>query len=69
MFGRSDYLSVPTCLDLKFLSSVRAPFLCPGLNPYRAPVAATVKRSAQPRGATRSRLFAASMASTASTGP
>ena len=31
--------------------------------------AAAVKGSAQPRGATRSRLFVASMASTASTGP
>ena len=52
-----------------FLSSVGAPFLRPGLHSHRAPRAAAVKGSAQPRGATRSRLFAASMASTASTGP
>src|SRR5271169_4311035 len=40
-----------------FLSSVGAPFLRPGLQSHRAPVAAAVKGSAQPRGATRSRLF------------
>ena len=47
-----------------FLSSVGAPFLRPGLQSHRAPVAAAVKGSAQPRGATRSRIFAESMAST-----
>ena len=50
--------------DLMFLSSVGAPFLRPGLQSHRAPVAAAVKGSAQPRGATRSRIFAESMAST-----
>jgi len=54
---------------LMFLSSVGVPFLRPGLQSHRALVAAAVKGSAQPRGATRSRLFAASMESTASTGP
>ena len=66
MLGRGDHPSVPTIV---FLCSVGAPFLRPGLNSYRVPVAAAVQGSAQPRGATRSRLFAASMASTASTGP
>ena len=47
-----------------FLSSVGAPFLRPGLQSHRAPVTAAVKGSAQPRGATRSRIFAESMAST-----
>ena len=65
---RSDHpspdLRWPSCL-----SSVEAPFLRPGLQSDRALVAAAVKRSAQPRGATHSRLFAASLASTASTGP
>src|ERR1700730_15245937 len=56
-------------LTVMFLSSVGAPFLRPGLRFHRAPCAAAVKGSAQPRGATRSRLFVASMASTASTGP
>src|SRR5271170_392096 len=68
MFDRSDHPSVPTSAFM-FLSSVGAPFLRPGLQSHRAPVAAAVKGSAQPRGATRSRLFAASMASKASTGP
>ena len=54
-------LSSLTCM---FLSSVGAPFLRPGLQSHRAPVATAVKGSAQPRGATRSRIFAESMAST-----
>jgi hypothetical protein len=66
MLGRDDRPSVPT---LVFLGSVGAPFLRPGLHAYRVPVAAAVEGSAEPRGATHSRLFAASMASTASTGP
>ena len=73
--ARTSHPAVITpCPDLPsstvmFLSSVGAPFLRPGLHSHRAPRAAAVKGSAQPRGATRSRLFAASMASTASTGP
>jgi hypothetical protein len=39
----------------KFLSSVGALFLRPGLHHHRAPRGAAVKGSAQPRGATRSR--------------
>ena len=60
--------AITACPDLPsstcmFLSSVGAPFLRPGLQSYRAPVATAVKGSAQPGGATRSRLFAGSMAS------
>ena len=61
--------AITPCPDLPsstfmFLSSVGAPFLRPGPQSQRAPVATAVKGSAQPRGATRSRLFAESMAST-----
>ncbi len=64
-----DPRRAPPSSDVMFLSSVGAPFLRPGLRSHRAPPTAAVKGSAQSRGATRSRLFAASMASTASTGP
>src|ERR1700722_11265094 len=53
-------------LTVMFLSSVGAPFLRPGL-----PLSQSAVRSGRQgkRGATRSRLFVASMASPASTGP
>src|ERR1700693_5072822 len=54
-----------TSLTVMFLSSVGAPFLRPGLRFHRAACGAAVKGSAPPRGATRSRLFVASMARTA----
>jgi hypothetical protein len=64
--GRQPGLPSSTVM---FLSSVGAPFLRPGLHFHSAPHAAAVKGRAQSRGATRSRFSAASMASTASTGP
>ncbi len=68
MFDRFDHPDLPSSAVM-FLSSVGALFLRPGLHSHTAPCAAGVKGSAQPRGATRSRIFAASMVSTASTGP
>ena len=68
---RRDFTPCPNLPSstVMFLSSVGVLFLRPGLHSHRAPRAPAVKRSAQPRGATRSRLCAGSMASTASTGP